>query len=405
MSSFIDSIASLLSLGDQDANVSNFGFSTANTGHNDVTGNDSDNSATSSQQASAGGIFGPGDDATAANSSSNRNLSDGTALLATGNASAIGNVAETNIFQSAPSFGAGGGIYIGDQEANVYNYGDASANTGHNDVTGNDSTNTATSHQDASAGGIFGPGDDASAVNSSANTNMSDGTAVLHTGNASAVGNVAETNIFQSGPSFGSGGGIYIGDQEANVYNSGSANADTGHNTVTGNDSTNTATSHQDASAGGIFGPGDDATAVNSSANTNMSDGTAVLETGNASAVGNVAETNIHQSAPSFGSGGGIYIGDQEANVYNSGTATADTGHNTVTGNDSHNTADSFQDADAGGVFGPGDDATAVNSSSNTNMSDGHAAAHTGDAHAVGNVAHTDIAQEADDDMDFDFDF
>ena len=219
MSSFIDSLVSFLNISDQDASVFNYGDASANTGHNDVTGNDSDNTATSSQQASAGGIFGPGDDATAVNSSANRNLSDGTALLATGNASAVGNVAETNIFQSAPSFGSGGGIYIGDQEANVYNVGTATANTGHNDVTGNDSTNTATSHQDATAGGIFGPGDDASAVNSSENTNKSDGTAVLATGNASAVGNMSETNIFQSAPSFGSGGGIYIGDQDANVYN------------------------------------------------------------------------------------------------------------------------------------------------------------------------------------------
>ncbi|HUR76939.1 MAG TPA: hypothetical protein VMZ22_03250 [Acidimicrobiales bacterium] len=396
MSSFIDSLVSFLSLGDQDATVDNFGFSTANTGHNDVTGNDSDNSAKSSQRSAAGGVFGAGDDATAVNSSSNLNISDGTAAVLTGSASAVGNVADTQIAQ------LGGGL-LGDQDANVFNFGVADANTGHNTVTGNSSDNTADSHQDASAGGIFGPGDDATAVNSSENTNMSDGTALLKTGNASAVGNVAETNIFQSAPSFGAGGGIYIGDQDANVYNYGDASANTGHNDVTGNDSTNTATSHQDASAGGIFGPGDDASAVNSSANTNMSDGTAVLETGNASAVGNVAETNIHQSGPSFGSGGGIYIGDQEANVTNVGSATADTGHNTVTGNDSHNTADSFQDADAGGVFGPGDDATAVNSSSNTNMSDGHAALQTGDAHAVGNEAHTDIHQDGGDDFDFDF--
>ena len=295
MSQFIDQLVSFLSLSDQDATVDNFGFATANTGHNDVTGNDSDNSATSFQDASAGGIFGPGDDATAVNSSANSNISDGFAALKTGNAQAVGNVSETNILQSAPVFGSGGGIYIGDQEANVYNSGDATANTGHTDVTGNDSTNTATSFQDASAGGIFGPGDDASAVNSAANTNLSDGTAILETGNASAVGNVSETNIAQVGPTFGSGGGIYIGDQEANVYNYGTANADTGHNDVTANDSTNTATSFQDADAGGVFGPGDDATAVNSSANTNMSDGTAVVETGDANAVGNVADTDIAQ--------------------------------------------------------------------------------------------------------------
>ncbi len=394
MSSFIDSLVSFLALGDQDATVDNFGYATSNTGHNDVTGNDSDNFAASGQSSKAGGVFGPGGDATAANSSSNLNISNGSAALLTGSASAVGNVADTQIAQ------LGGGL-LGDQDASVMNFGVADANTGHNDVTGNDSTNTATSHQDASAGGIFGPGDDATAVNSAQNANLSDGTAVLKTGNASAVGNVAETNIFQSAPSFGSGGGIYIGDQEANVYNYGDATANTGHNTVTGNDSTNTATSHQDASAGGIFGPGDDASAVNSSANTNMSDGTAVAQTGDASAVGNVAETNIAQSAPSFGSGGGIYIGDQEANVYNSGSANADTGHNTVTGNDSTNTATSFQDADAGGIFGPGEDATAVNSSTNTNMSDGTAVLETGDASAVGNVAETNIHQEAGDDFDF----
>jgi len=119
---------------------------------------------------------------------------------APGNASAVGNVSDTRIVQSAPSFGSGGGIYIGDQEANVYNHGDASANTGHNDVTGNNSTNTATSAQDAHAGSVFGAGagGDQTAANDAHNTNVSDGTAALHTGDASAVGNVAHTDIHQA---------------------------------------------------------------------------------------------------------------------------------------------------------------------------------------------------------------
>jgi hypothetical protein len=297
MSDFIDQLASFLSLGDQSATVDNFGTSTANTGHNDVIGNNSTNTALSFQSAQAGGgLFGPGDDATAVNSASNLNASDGTAVVVTGSASAVGNVADTNIAQ----VGGGslfGGIGIGDQDAHVTNYGDASADTGHNTVIGNNSTNTALSFQDSHAsGGLFGPGDDATAVNSAQNANISDGTAVLVTGNAQAVGNVADTNIAQVGGHDSFGSGIGIGDQHADVTNIGHANADTGHNTVIGNNSTNTAVSFQDAHAGGgLFGPGDDATAVNSSHNTNVSDGHAALQTGDAHAVGNVGHTDIAQ--------------------------------------------------------------------------------------------------------------
>ena len=288
MSSFIASIASVLGLGDQDATVSNFGYSTANTGRNTAIGNDSDNDAHSHQDASAGGLFGSADDSTAVNSAENTNASNGEAVILTGSASAVGNVADTSVAQlsSASPFS--------DQQASVFNFGYADANTGNNTAVGNNSDNTATSHQDSRAGGLFGSGDDSSAVNSAQNTNLSDGTAVIATGNAQAVGNVADTDIVQ-GAAMGSGPGIYVGDQDANVFNYGQASANTGGNTAIGNNSTNTATSDQDASAGGLFGSGDDSTAVNSSANTNVSDGTAVIETGDASAVGNVADTDIHQ--------------------------------------------------------------------------------------------------------------
>lgn len=45
----------------------------------------------------------------------------------------------------------------------------------------------------------------------------------------------------------------------------------------------------------GSAGRGDDATALNTAQNTNLSDGTAAIQTGNASAVGNVADTDIDQ--------------------------------------------------------------------------------------------------------------
>ncbi|HUR76940.1 MAG TPA: hypothetical protein VMZ22_03255 [Acidimicrobiales bacterium] len=410
--------------GDLSVSVDNFGDADANTGRNTGIGNASDNDANSFQDAHAGGAGGGngfggghggvGDDATAVNQAANANVSDGTAAIATGNAQAVGNIANTNIVQNAGSFGDSGGIVIGDQEANVTNVGSANADTGHNPAVGNASDNDANSFQDANAGGGFGGGvgDDASAVNSAANTNASDGTAVIETGNASAVGNVAETNISQTGPSFGSGGGIYIGDQEANVTNVGSANANTGANTAVGNASHNDANSFQDANAGGGFGGGvgDDASAVNSAANTNVSDGTAAVHTGDASAVGNVAETNIAQGGDSHhvvefgdGPGGGIYIHEQEADVTNFGDADANTGGNTAVGNASHNDANSFQDADAGGGFDPfggvGDDATAVNDAHNLNASHGTALVDTGDADAVGNVAENLVDQ-----MDLDVD-
>ena len=115
----------------------------------------------------------------------------------------------------------------------------------------------------------------------------------MQTGPANAVGNVSETAISQQGGS--AGGGIYIGDQEADVDNVGVASANTGGNTAVGNNSTNTATSTQDADASLGFGSGDDATAANQATNTNASDGTASVQTGPASAVGNVSETDIDQ--------------------------------------------------------------------------------------------------------------
>src|SRR4051794_8651981 len=215
MSDFIDQLASFLSLGDQDASVHNFGDATANTGHNDVTGNNSTNTALSFQQAHAGGFF-VGDDATAVNSAENQNVSDGHAAVFTGSASAVGNVADTQIAQ----VGGGSifGIGIGDQRAHVDNFGHVAGATGSKRVIGNNSTNTALSFQDSHAGGFF-TGDDATAVNSAHNGNFSDGTAVLVTGNASAVGNVADTHIAQVGG--GSIIGIGIGDQHADVHNVG----------------------------------------------------------------------------------------------------------------------------------------------------------------------------------------
>jgi len=73
MPSFVSSLAGLLAflglqlaiLGDQTAHVDNFGLSTANTGHNDVTGNNSSNDAHSLQDAASHSIFGPSGDSTA----------------------------------------------------------------------------------------------------------------------------------------------------------------------------------------------------------------------------------------------------------------------------------------------------------------------------------------------------
>ncbi|HEX7277905.1 MAG TPA: hypothetical protein VF244_11065, partial [Acidimicrobiales bacterium] len=210
------------------------------------------------------------------------------------------------------------------------------------------------------------------------------------------------------------------------------ANATTGGNTATGNNSTNT------------IGPADDDGAVDAlvalGAATNTSTGTANVTSGPATATGNTATTGVNQAklgndgSGGFGSGAGggaaaapagffnatpFFPGTfpgtvnnlgnsfdpcsgrffpfnpffnapasgQTARVDNSGTANASTGNNTAIGNNSTNTQSINQTA-SGGLIGLN-----VNLGSPTNNSTGTATINTGAANASGNQSSTTVNQ------------
>lgn len=142
-------------------------------------------------------------------------------------------------------------------------------------------------------------------------------------------------------------------------------------------------------------GPDD---AHNESDISNISDGTAVIETGDASAVGNISNNRIDQTADVAGDGAAVH---QDATVVNVGEAVANTGGNTAVGNNSTNVVSNDQTAVAVGDDGTADPccpdpgATAGNTSSATNESNGTAAVVTGDAAAVGNISDTEVNQTA----------
>lgn len=79
---------------------------------------------------------------------------------------------------------------------------------------------------------------------------------------------------------------------------------------------------------------------------SNTSDGTAVIRTGDATAVGTISETTIFQRADAD-SLRGIAIINQSATVITSGTAVANTGGNTAIGNASQNFASNTQSSDS----------------------------------------------------------
>ncbi len=175
----------------------------------------------------------------------------------------------------------------------------------------------------------------AEAANNAEVSNDSDGTAIIETGDATAIGNQSNTEITQQGAAQGGGGrggGDAEVDQSADVNNEGDADANTGGNSAIGNNSQNQATSNQDAAAasgrGGanVLGvsqddgrssdaaaPGAGATASNNATASNSSDGTADVATGDANAAGNVSNTEINQQAAATG-GDGSFFCDKDGN-------------------------------------------------------------------------------------------
>ncbi|HEV2069636.1 MAG TPA: hypothetical protein VGR26_07580, partial [Acidimicrobiales bacterium] len=280
-----------------------------------------------------------------------------------------------------------------DQSVDIDNEGFAIANTGFNFAVGNASDNEASNDQDADADS---DGGDAIAVNHGGASNHSDGTATIETGDATATGVDAETSVNQEADSDGCcfGGGS---DQSVEVHNEGFAIANTGFNFAVGNASHNEASNDQDADADSDGGRccGGDAVASNFGGASNHSDGTAHIETGDATATGVDADIFVNQ----ISTGGCCFGGgsDQSVDVDNEGFAIANTGFNFAVGNVSDNEADNDQDADADGDGGRccGSDAVAINVGGASNHSDGSAHIDTGDATAVGVSSATFISQAA----------
>jgi hypothetical protein len=272
----------------QDTDVVNRGRATANSGRNVAVGNLSFKRARTNQLAVALGLApGTTGDVVANNTGGTLNASDGTAVIATGSATAYGNVSETNVGQVDPGF-----AFV-NQSVDVVNRGRATANSGRNLAVGNVSFNRARTNQLAIALGLAGPGD-VVANNTGASVNQSNGLAAVLTGSALAAGNVSATNALQVVDTTGNNGFVFA-NQAITVVNRGRAHANTGRNAAFGNLSFNRARTNQLAFAlSGV--------ANNTAGTVNNSDGTALIATGNASAFGNVAATSACQFLNTGGS-------------------------------------------------------------------------------------------------------
>ncbi|MDP1819450.1 MAG: hypothetical protein Q8K58_06080 [Acidimicrobiales bacterium] len=365
----------------QQANVSNTGSATANTGGNIAIGNSSDNQAEADQEGVGSGI--------ASNTGTASNGSNGTASITTGNATATGNDSHTVINQTAngQAHGQLGGILVINQQATVNNSGEADANSGGNTALGNGSDNEGLLWQDAE-------GDGSLASNGGTATNSSDGKATINTGAASATGNKSRTDVVQqaSGSAGGALGGLVVINQNANVTNQGTATANSGNNEAEGNESENDA--ELDQEAGGLGGGAAIGIAANNGEASNHSNGTGAISTGAATAIGNDSVTNVTQSANSniSGPGGGAIV-TQNSSVLNSGTADANSGGNEADGNRSDNDADiDEQEAEGSGALAIG---VVGNFGLAENTSDGTGTVSSGRATAVGNRSETNVNQSS----------
>ena len=257
------------------------------------------------------------------------------------------------------------------QDAEVTNAGAGVANSGGNVAVGNASQNAAGCAQGAV--GVV-------ASNSCDASNSSDGTASIETGDATGVGNQSATEVEQSKQG-SSDPGLVVTVQDSDVTNAGVGIGNSGLNGAVGNASQNAALCAQ-----GALG----VVAANSCDASNSSDGTASIETGDATGIGNQSATSIGQHAAS-GDGAGLAVVVQDADVTNVGIGVANSGGNLAAGNLSSNLALNLQ-----GAFG----VIASNSASLSNASNGSASIKTGKATGIGNSSVTDIDQGADVDPD-----
>ena len=402
-----------LNLYTQGNNVTNQGLGLANSGINGAVGNTSDNEADVTQTATlpVDGV----DVGVIGNFGKAGNQSDGTAAIATGTATAVGNDSRTAISQEIDPMG----LVIPVQVASVTNAGLAVANSGGNFALGNNSTNNATiPGQTANIGsGSALPvtilAGTVVASNNGEASNASDGAAYVATGAAAATGNASNTAISQTSNGTVDGLGLVLNLQAAGVVNAGAGIANSGLNAAVGNTSQSDAIADQDASVGSnnLSGPTNITTgiltATNSGTASNASDGTASVLTGDARATGNRSATRITQDETGSVDGLGAVINTQVAGVANVGLGLANSGGNLAIGNVSNNGATLDQDALVGSNNGAGGGTTNILSGSITagnqgsaeNVSDGTADIRTGTADATGNSSATDIVQKQDGDV------
>jgi hypothetical protein len=303
--------------------------------------------------------------------------------VSTGKASATGVSSETNVQQAAAGGGGDNSLTIADQKTNVSNDGDASASTGDNVAIGNNSLNVAANDQDARARSRRG---DALAVNQADVSNDSDGSADISTGDAHATGVVSDTSVDQDLVGAGGKNGVTIADQTVNVHNDGDADADSGGNLAIGNNSLNVAVNDQDARARSRRG---DALAFNGADVSNRSDGSASVDTGNATATGVDASLDGSQSVVGGGTNS-LTLLDQKATFKNDGDANAGSGNNASLGNNSLNVSVNDQVAR---VRRRGD-AIAVNVVDVGNDSNGDGSVSTGNSTAWGTIVDVVFTQE-----------
>ena len=214
------------------------------------------------------------------------------------------------------------------------------------------------------------------------------------TGDSYSAGNRSKTDVEQN--VLANGGFLNLQTQAALVLNAGIGQSSSGDNRAIGNTSDSGATVWQDAILS--EDPGIDLGVVGQFGKASSSSGgTAAIETGTASAVGNDSETGIGQTEdPS-----GLVINTQVAAVLNAGIANATTGGNVAIGNEADlNNAFLTQGIEIGQDNGGATTIlagtiVASNNGEASNTSDGLATISTGDAAATGNESGTNLRQEA----------
>jgi LPXTG-motif cell wall-anchored protein len=221
------------------------------------------------------------------------NTSNGHAEIDTGSSHALGNTATTSISQTLNASIPGFGFILFEPTATLVNRGIGTAISGNNLATGNASRNAALNCQLLGANFCTLGSRGAARINNLSTNNGeaindSYGSASIVTGCSCAVGNRTATAIKQGGNvNLGQFGTLFF-NPDATLINTGDATATSGGNVTTGNDSANLALNRQRLGLRGGL-------SFNNGTANNTSTGEAYTETGDATAIGNMAATAICQ--------------------------------------------------------------------------------------------------------------